>query len=110
MIIHLPIPPSTNKLYRNVPKVGRVKTGYYAAWIEEAGLRLNGQRTETFGKMNVNVAMTVPTDLRRDLDNYAKATLDLLTRHSIWHDDSQVQKLTIERGDRKDVLVEVVPA
>ena len=110
MIVRLPSPPSTNRLYRNVPRKGRVKTGYYNAWLMEAGLLLNQQRKESFGKMNVHVALTVPNDRRRDIDNYAKATLDLLTAHGIWLDDSQVQRLTIERSERPDMLVEVISA
>ncbi len=33
----LPLPPSTNNLYVNVPKVGRVRSKRYKAWIDEAG-------------------------------------------------------------------------
>ena len=34
--LEVPIPPSTNQLYRNVSRKGRVKTTKYKAWLKEA--------------------------------------------------------------------------
>jgi crossover junction endodeoxyribonuclease RusA len=39
-----------------------------------------------------------PPDRRiRDLDNYAKAVLDALTHAGVWDDDSQIDRLAINR-------------
>ena len=32
----IPMPPSVNGLFRNVPKVGRVRTRTYLRWIDES--------------------------------------------------------------------------
>lgn len=63
----------------------------------------------SFGQMQVQVKIWVPRSNRRDVDNFAKGILDLLTKHRVYNDDRQVQRLTIERHDDKDALVEVMP-
>jgi len=107
--IHIPRPPSTNTLYRNVPGKGRAKSDEYKRWQREAGWKLASQRPGfVFGA--VAIVCTIPRAKdrrRRDLDNAGKPILDLLVKHKVIEDDSQVERLTLEYGDRDDVLVTV---
>lgn len=108
MKLKLPVPPSVNKMYRNVQGVGRVKTSVYKSWIEAAGWGIVHKDLSIPGP--VVVSMAIPTNNRRDLDNHAKPILDLLVLHKVidsdrcktvrgismhWHDDSQVE-VTVE--------------
>lgn len=63
----------------------------------------------SFGQMLVQVTIWVPRKSKMDIDNASKAVLDLLQTHGIFKNDKQVERLTIERHDDKDALVEVMP-
>jgi len=41
-----------------------------------------------------------PTNARYDIDNRTKGIFDSLSASEFWVDDSQVQKLTIEKGGK----------
>lgn len=92
----LPMPPSVNSMYRNVPGKGRVKTKDAKAWAYEAGWMLVTQRNQNTrhkqfkGPVEVEVSAYRPASRRRDLDNILKALLDLLTSTQTIADDSQV--------------------
>lgn len=92
----LPMPPSVNSLYRNVPGAGRVKTKEYKTWAHEAQWMLVAQRNQKGkhrcieGPVEVHVRAYRPGNKRRDLDNILKALLDLLTNSKTIQDDSQV--------------------
>lgn len=98
--IELPMPPSVNKMFANVPGKGRVRTKTYRAWSYEAGFMLVAQRNaggkhKTIdGPVSVLVEAYRPANKKRDLDNILKALLDLLTNTSTIKDDSQVIELT----------------
>lgn len=97
----LPYPPSVNALYRNVPKVGRVKTGATKAFNFQAALALAGQRANGL-KGRVNVTYQVgrfPDNRRRDVANYEKALSDALVANGIIEDDSLIERLTIGWAD-----------
>lgn len=105
----MPVPPSTNNLFVNITRGGRATSKRYAAWQTEAGWALKQRPVMSFGQMQVEVKIWVPRSSKRDVDNFAKGILDLLTKHRIYNDDRQVQRLVIERHDDKDALVEVMP-
>lgn len=92
----LPMPPSVNSMYRNVPGKGRVKTKDAKKWATEAGWMLVAQRNRDgrhkciTGSVEVEVTAYRPASKRRDLDNILKALLDLLTSTKTIADDSQV--------------------
>lgn len=104
----LPMPPSVNKIFANVPGVGRVKTEAYKNWITEAGWMLLAQRNIgtrrhrlLVGPVEVSVTAYRPANKKRDLDNILKALLDLLTSTQTIKDDSQVVALSarwVEEG------------
>jgi len=101
----LPVPPSTNNLYVNA-RGKRVKSKQYADWITDAGW---AAKTAVAGKERCKapylITYEVPTDKRRDLDNYLKAANDLLVRVGIIPDDSLIDSLSISRADRSDMGV-----
>lgn len=109
MLVRLPVPPSVNAMYRNVPKVGRVKTADYKAWLNHAGTLLNLARVTPFGKMRVELGLMIPQRVKGDLDNRIKAVQDLLVAHKIIDDDTQVWKIVAERHDQPDALVSLMP-
>lgn len=92
----VPVPPSLNMCFRNVPGKGRVRTAEYRAWAEEAGYLLASQRP---GKVvgPYQAIIRLPEKLAGDIDNRAKAVLDLMVKHKITSDDRLLHKLTIER-------------
>ena len=96
--LELPIPPSVNALWRfGGGKVYR--SAEYVAWIEAAGWELKTQKP-------INIPSPVAVRLKgglpekpRDLDNVAKAALDLLQAHGVIENDVAVVDLRM-RWDR----------
>jgi len=97
--VFLPVPPSTNALYRNVGGKGRVKTQAYRDWINGAGAVLNVEARKAKWKRlggPAYVMLTIPREnKRRDLDNFVKPTLDLLSKCLVWNDDRQLETLVV---------------
>jgi len=107
--LSLPYPPSTNELFRNVPRKGRVKTQRYLTWIQAAGNEVNAQRpqqAETHIGGPVEIVITVERrNNRRDLDNCVKAIIDLLVAHGAIDDDRNVMRITVAWGPATGVTV-----
>ena len=62
------------------------------------------------GRLEVRVTVCPPDNRRRDLDNVQKALLDALARGGAYRDDSQIDRLVVERGSVTPggkVLVEI---
>lgn len=92
----VPVPPSANSLFVNVPGKGRVRSKAYRAWLEEAGYLLASQRPgSVMGPFQV--ILRIPEKTRLDADNAYKAIGDLMVKHKITSDDRLLHKLTIER-------------
>ncbi len=92
----VPLPPSVNALYRNVPGRGRVKTPKYSAWIKSAGWEVISQRpAKLSGSYSVKYSLCRPDNRRRDAENYIKALSDLLVRLQIVEDDSRAVSTTV---------------
>lgn len=102
--VTLPWPPSTNRIWRNVAVRGRPRTllsdegrrfraavGQLCADCHLYGLRLDG-------RLQVEILAFPPDRRLRDLDNLQKAPLDALTHAGVWLDDSQIDRLMVERG------------
>ena len=90
-------PPSANGLFANVPGRGRVKSEKYRGWLNAVGWDLKLAKPERVaGPVNVTLLFERPKGRRRaDLDNRAKAALDLLVTHGVIEDDHLVQRLTL---------------
>ena len=50
------------------------------------------------GRLAVRVTVCPPDHRRRDLDNVQKALLDALAKGGAYRDDSQIDRLVVERG------------
>lgn len=109
ILLRLPIPPSSNHLFANIPGKGRVKTSAYRGWIKEAGWVLQAQRhDEIAGPVKVSIAVRRESS-RSDIDNRIKALLDLLVRHHVIGDDRMVEELYVRWSSDSDdaqVLIE----
>ena len=96
--LDLPIPPSVNALWSYGR--GRVRrSDEYQAWLREAGWELKQQRPISIPSP---VALTLKAglpDRPRDIDNIAKAALDLLQAHGVIENDVAVVDLHL-RWDR----------
>ena len=101
----LPRPISVNNLFVNA-KGGRYTSPKYKAWKELAGLMLNQQDT-TPVPSPYNVEITVPQTWRGDVDNCAKACLDILQAREILDNDRNVNRLLIQRANHPETTVTV---
>lgn len=98
--ILLPFPPSVNQLWRRVgartilSRAGRL----YRDRVTEllAGM-------EPFGdaRLEVEILVHPPDRRRRDLDNLTKASLDAIVHSGLIDDDSQIDRLVLERAQCK---------
>jgi crossover junction endodeoxyribonuclease RusA len=59
---------------------------------------VNGRRLS--GRLAVHLRLYPPTQRSFDIDNRCKGVLDGLTYAKVWLDDSQVDRLTVTRGER----------
>jgi crossover junction endodeoxyribonuclease RusA len=98
--IELPYPPSVNGYWRNigrgrtiVSKAGRDYTNAVMLSV------LTNGRPRTFqGRLSMQILVHPPDKRRRDLDNVAKGIQDSLCKASVYADDSQIDRLLIERA------------
>jgi Holliday junction resolvase RusA-like endonuclease len=91
LAIRLPMPPSINSAYANVPGRGRVATKALRSWKSAAGARLRKalavipQRPVFSGLVDVEIQL--PVSWASDADNRIKAVPDLLKACGVITDD-----------------------
>lgn len=108
----LPLPPSTNELFRNLKTGGRVKTAKYKSWIEEAGWHLKiawsgaGKPEIAEQPMRLSIELGL-SGRRRDASNCAKAIEDLLVSALPVPDDRWNDDISIRRSAAADGLARV---
>jgi crossover junction endodeoxyribonuclease RusA len=98
--ILLPFPPSVNQLWRRVgartilSRAGRL----YRDRVTELLAGMEG-----FGdaRLEVEILVHPPDRRRRDLDNLTKASLDAIVHGGLIDDDSQIDRLVLERAECK---------
>lgn len=56
-------------------------------------------RINTAARLKLEVTFHFPNRLRRDIDNYLKATIDSLVKCGLCVDDEQFDELIVRRGD-----------
>ena len=97
----VPWPPSVNAMWRSVN--GRVILSARGRQYRTDGLAALMTQCRNIrpmeGPLSVTLILYPPDRRRRDVDNYAKGILDLLTHAEVYGDDSQIDRLLIERGD-----------
>jgi crossover junction endodeoxyribonuclease RusA len=101
--ITLPYPPSANSYWRS-PNTGKLagrhllseKGRNYREAVKVLCWQLGLKRMR--GRLSVSLVVHPPDRRRRDLDNVLKASFDSLTAGGAWEDDSQVDRILVERG------------
>ena len=101
MTIKLPWPPSVNSYYRTyknrtiLSAAGRKYKKQAAAAIA-AKVKNPPEYKE---RLSVQLYLSPPDNRKRDIDNYAKATIDALQASRIFLNDSQIDHLEIFRTE-----------
>lgn len=109
MIIVLPVPPSVNAAYANVPRVGRVKTAAYKAWIRQADGYVLSQKARIKPVSGpCEISIRVPLKMRGDVSNRIKLAEDYLVSRGITGDDRNNRKVSIERADVSECEIEII--
>lgn len=96
----LPWPPSVNAMWRNVG--GKTLLSLRGRSFRKGALdacllaRVTGARLQ--GRLALHLVVCAPDRRSRDLDNTVKGVQDALTHAGVWLDDSQIDRLVVERG------------
>ncbi len=106
MTLRLPVPPSVNSLYANIPGVGRITSRRYKQWQTEVGWQILIQKPQRIIGPYA-LAITVPQKMRGDIDGRLKAILDLLWKQRVTSDDSLCESVSIKRGDVTEMEIEI---
>lgn len=101
LTLQLPLAPSVNHYWRAY--AGRVilsKDGrrYRDNAVADIWQSIGKPRTMT-GRLAVSIVVNPRNRRVIDIDNRLKAALDVLTYAKVYQDDSQIDRLTIERGE-----------
>ncbi|MBQ4681632.1 RusA family crossover junction endodeoxyribonuclease [Aeromonas dhakensis] len=100
----LPWPPSTNLIWRNVAVSGKPRTllsqegRVYRKVAADACLAAKLAGKQIPDRLALRLVVQAPDRRARDLDNTVKAVQDALTHAGVWLDDSQIDRLLVERG------------
>lgn len=107
--LHLPFPPSANRLWRR-SKTTIHKSDEYTDWLREAGWQVMAQRKGGIsGPYKISIQAVRPDKRRRDLDNIIKPINDLLKSVGAIDDDSLCELVSarwVTAGDGVTVRVE----
>ena len=98
----LPWPPSVNHYWRSVQGrvlISREGRAYRETVAEAALVRRVKALT---GRLELHIQAVPPDRRRRDLDNVLKSLLDALQHAGCYEDDSQIDRLSIERQPRPE--------
>jgi crossover junction endodeoxyribonuclease RusA len=94
----LPYPPSVNHYWRRVGARTLISRGGRAFRAAVCSLLAARGVRPLSGPLVVDVLIHPPDRRRRDIDNVQKALLDALQHGGAYLDDSQIVRLTIEKG------------
>jgi Holliday junction resolvase RusA-like endonuclease len=107
----LPVPPAANNLFFNAGSGGRALGPRYRAWRAAAGWEARLQRPPRV-RGPVAIAITVEEGASRaDLDNLAKAPIDLLCELQLIEGDHRevIREVTLRWGAVEGLSIEVRP-
>ena len=96
----LPFPPTLNHMHRSKGKQHYL-SAEYKAFIGMVDLAVHRSGMPKFGAKRLAIAITLhgPNKRRFDIDNRIKAACDALQRAGLFDDDSQIDHLTVTRGE-----------
>lgn len=97
IVLELPIPPSVNRAWFNIPNGGRANTREYNEWIQTAGFYVKQAKARPLEDTYYCVSVLLPFCMRGDIDNRIKPILDLLVKHKITADDRYVWSVSARR-------------
>jgi len=88
--LEVPIPPSTNQLFRASGRRGKFyKARCYMAWLAEVAILIpRGKALEGLAEILIEIHGGEGWTHRRDLDNTNKAVIDMLVNKGYLHDDN----------------------
>ena len=100
----LPMPPSVNHYWLHIVIKGqarvatsadakRFRTEVYAAVLGSGSPRVEG-------RLEVRIVIRHKANFAFDLDNFAKSALDAIMHAHVFEDDSQIDRLVLERGSK----------
>jgi crossover junction endodeoxyribonuclease RusA len=109
--LRLPWPPSGNRYWRNV--LGRMIVSKEARAYKETVKKLvMAHRLHTLsGKIELSIHAYPPDRRKRDLDNLLKVVIDAMQDAGLYANDSQIDKISIQRmsidGDGGELVIEL---
>jgi Holliday junction resolvase RusA-like endonuclease len=111
--VEIPMPPSLNGAYANMPGVGRVKVTSYRRWQDAAIETIQlcvPERKRISGTVNVHILL--PLKMRGDCDNRIKPVLDALVKSGRIDDDRNIQWVSARKclPGKDNALVKVEAA
>jgi crossover junction endodeoxyribonuclease RusA len=111
----LPYPPSVNHYWRRVGTRTLISRGGRAFRTEVCAILAARRVQPLTGTLVMEIVVHPPDRRRRDIDNVQKALLDALQHGGAYADDSQIVRLTIEKGEPKEggqtvVRIDEVPS
>ena len=113
LALELPFPPTINTYY-TVAR-GRKILSAKGRMYKQMCILPPEARLLMQGDVSVTVMLEMPDKRKRDIDNYVKAVLDVLTDNGVYQDDSQIKLLTVfhggfTKGGRCEVEIESLAA
>ena len=94
----LPYPPSVNHYWRRVGARTLISRGGREFRQTVCSILAADRFEPLIGPLAVDVTVYPPDRRRRDVDNVQKALLDALQHGGAYADDSQIVRLSIEKG------------
>lgn len=104
--LKLPLPPTINHYYSSkvIKKGGKyisiiyVQDSVHLFRKQVVEITCQVVSEQLLGRIAINVVIHPKNNRTTDIDNHLKGLLDALTKAAVWVDDSQVDKIIIERG------------
>ncbi len=101
IVLELPYPPSVNSYYRHVGNKTLISREGRLFRAKVVSILAIEEIKQMEGPIQVAICLRTPDRRRRDVDNVLKSLLDALQHGGAYEDDSQIQRLSIWKGEPK---------